>query len=129
MAKFASVKKIVVEDFESKDRTLVQKLSIILNPFFEKAVTAFNQQLTYKDNLKTTVYNLSLDAGVSTLPVAWELNEKPTAVYIGNVTKFDGSAVSSVFSLSWYFENGKIKLTFLGLDASKKHLVTVVGQV
>lgn len=128
MAKISASKKIIIEDYQPEYRDLIQRLSFIINPFLDQAVTAVNQQITYRDNLKSKIYQFSLDAGVSTIPLAWDLNERPTAVYIGNLLKSDNTPPSSPFSLSWYYAEGKVRLTFIGLNAANKHLITVIGQ-
>lgn len=125
MAKISSIRKIIVEDFSADMRDLITKLASVLNPFLDQVSSALGQQLTHRDNLKSKTYELALAAGVSTMAVAWDLNEKPTAVTIGNLTKDDMTAPSAAFCLSSYYANGKIQLTFIGLDAGTAHKTTI----
>lgn len=129
MARIDSVKKIVPEDFNTDDRDLVKKLVSVLNPFMDQISAALARRLTYRDNLMSETYDLTLAAGVSTVTVAWPYNDKPRAVYIGNLTKSTGLAPTAVFSLSSYHRDRKIDLTFLGLDVSTEHRVTVIAQI
>jgi hypothetical protein len=129
MAKIQSVKKLIVEDFSSASRELIQRLAAVLNPFLDQVVTALSQKITFADNLKCKTYNFTLAEGISSIVVAWDFNEKPTAVYIGNLTKSNGQAPSAVFALSSYHSDRKLTLTFLGLDASTAHTVTVIAQI
>ena len=127
--KISSIKKLVVEDFKVDVRETVQRLAQILNPFLDQTVQAIAGNLTLADNFKGKVYDIDLPADTSTYTVAWEINEKPTAVYIGQLTKSDLSAVSAVFALSWKYDNKTINLTFLGLTAGTKHKVKLIGIV
>lgn len=129
MAKIQSSKKIVVEDFPAEARTLLTKLAYIMNPFIDQVVTALSKKLTLADNFKGKTYDLILAEGVSSIAVAWEYNEKPTSVTIGNLTKRNGNAPSDVFSMSSYHSDRKITLTFQGLDPAFSHDVTVVAQI
>lgn len=129
MARINSVKKLVVEDYSSDDRQLVQKLAQVLNPFLEQVSLAINGQQTLRDNLKSKVYKISLPAGTSARTVAWNLNEKPTSVIIGALTKTDGTAPADVFCLSWRYDGEGIHLTFLGLDGSTDYISTIIAQV
>lgn len=129
MSKIDSVKKIIPEDFESQYREIIKRLAFVLNPFMDQTVSALSKKITIKDNLTSVTYDLTLAAGVSTVTVAWPYNDKPTAVFIGNLSKSTGAAPSSAFSLSSYQRDKKIDLTFIGLDASTAHKVTVIAQI
>ena len=129
MARLNSSKKIVPEDYPSDSRPLVQRLAQTLNGFLDQATVAINGGLTIRENLKSKTYRLSLPAGTSTQTVAWDLNEKPTSVVIGSLTKKDSTAPSAVFSLSWRYDDKGIHLTFLGLDGSTEHTTTIIAQV
>lgn len=129
MAKISSSKKIVVEDFPAEGRALISKLASILNPFIDQVVTALSKKLTTADNFKEKTYTFILAEGVSSQVVAWEYNEKPTMVQIGNLSKRNGIAPSNAFSMSSYHSDRKITLTFQGLDPASSHDVTVVAQI
>lgn len=129
MAKIQAVKKIIVEDFAADSRELIQRLASVLNPFLDQVITALSQRITFADNLRSKTYDIKLAEGVSTMVVAWEFNEKPTAVTIANLTKSNGQPPSQVFALSSQHSDRKITLTFLGLDAGTAHSATVIAQV
>jgi hypothetical protein len=127
--KISSIKKLVVEDYKSEVRETIQRLATVLNPFLDQVVQAMSGNLTTRDNLKCKVYSIELPAGTSTYTVAWPLNEKPTSVHIGQLTKNDFSAPAAVFALSWRYDSAKIILTFIGLNASFAHKITIIGAV
>lgn len=129
MARLNSSKKIVPEDYDSESRPLVQRLAQTLNSFLDQATVALNGGLTIRENLKSKTYRISLPAGTSTQIVNWDLNEKPSSVTIGQLTKKDYTAPSAVFSLSWRYDSRGIHLTFLGLDGSTEHTATIIAQV
>lgn len=129
MAKINAIKKIVVEDYDLSSRSLVQRLAQTLNSFLEQVTTALNGNVTLRDNIKGKVLRVELPAGTSTRTVAWAVNEKPTAVTIGCLTKKDLSAPSAAFSLSWKYDTDGIHLTFIGLDAGTAHVATIIAQV
>jgi ribosomal protein L18E len=62
--------------------------------------------------------------------VAWNLNEKPTIVVVGKLTKADGvTPPAGVFSMSWtYTTKNQIALTFQGLDAGTAYKVIIEGR-
>lgn len=125
--KITSTKKLIVEDFPSSAREVVQRLAIILNTFLDQVTQAVNSNLTFEDNLKCKVYRQKLASGVSTLRLNWDLNEKPTEVRIAQLTRTDG-VVPAVHSLHWLYADKQISCTFTGL-ASAEHSVTIVAQV
>ena len=129
MAKIHTITKLNVEDFPAEYKDLITKFANVLNPFFDQVSTALSQKLTYDDNFKSKVYSFVLPAGSSTLVVAWEFNEKPKSVYLGNLTLSTGQAPASAFCLSSYHSDKKINLTFLGLNSSYSHNVTVIAQI
>ena len=60
MAKVNNVKRLVKEDFDSKDQALVDKLAYIINPFFDQLTSAFNKQLTTADNLSREITTITV---------------------------------------------------------------------
>jgi hypothetical protein len=129
MAKITSSRKLVVEDYPSDSRPLVQRLAQVLNGFLDQAATAINGGLTIRENLKSKVYSISLPAGTSTQTVAFDLNERPSVVALGNLTKSDTTSPTAVFSLSWRIDSKGLHLSFLGLDAATAHTATVIALV
>ena len=122
-----SAKKIVVEDFPQAERSLVQRLALIMNNFLEQIAQALTNNLTISENLKAKVYKQQMASGVSTLRVTWDLNEKPNAVFVGSLTRTDG-VVPPVFCLHWTYSDKIITCTFTGLGTAI-HNVTLIGMV
>lgn len=125
--RITSKKKVVVEDFESETRPLVQRLAQILNTFLDQVTQALTSNLTLVDNLKAKVHQTQLASGVSSLKFSWDLNEKPTAVYVGSLTRTDG-VIPPVFSLHWTYADKQISCTLTGLG-SAVHNITIIAQV
>lgn len=125
--KITSTKKIIVEDFATESRSLVQRLAIILNTFLDQVTQALTANLTLADNLKAKVYTQQLASGTSTFRISWDINEKPTSVHIGSLTRSDG-VVPAVYSLHWVYSDKIISCTITGL-ASAIHNVTLIAQV
>jgi hypothetical protein len=60
MSVLSAFKRIRVEDFSSKDRDLVSKLSYPINSFADQVLAAFNKQITIEDNLNITKKDISI---------------------------------------------------------------------
>lgn len=54
MAKLQSFKRIIVEDFDAKDRAMVGKLAYAINIFAEDVLNSFNNNISIEDNLNIT---------------------------------------------------------------------------
>jgi len=131
MTKINTIKKIIVEDFNVDARDMVQRLANTLNPTLDQLGTAASGNLSLSDNLKCRVYSLKIEATAASASqhVIWDLNEKPTSVIIGRLAKESGAAPAAAFAISWRYENGKIFFTIIGLDATLKYSLTLIGQV
>jgi hypothetical protein len=60
MAVLQSFKRIIVEDFDSKDRDLVSKLAYAINNFAEDVINAFGNEITIEDNLNIVKKDFSV---------------------------------------------------------------------
>ena len=129
MSKINTTKKLVIEDFPAEVRPWLRKLLDPLNRFLEQTYFALVQGLTVNDNLKGQVTTLTVTAN-QTYPMkfAWNRNERPSAVWAGNMVESTGSTVSA-FSTSWIYDSGTVKITFTGLDSSKEYTATIIGLV
>lgn len=133
--KITNPKKLIPEDFPSDDRELIKKLSSVINPFFEQSTQILSAGITLKDNVKSKVLTISLAKDISTYKIAWDINEKPSAVYIGKISKgINRQPVTQVYALSWEYtydanQKPQIELTFLGLAVSIEHELTIVALV
>jgi hypothetical protein len=127
--KIGTIKKLIVEDYPATARDVVVRLATTLNPFLDQASTAFGNNITIRENLKSKVYALDLPAGTATISLSWDLNERPTSVVIAQLIKHDLSAPSAAFSLSWRYDNKQLALTFIGLDVATRYTAIIVGNV
>lgn len=134
MAKIQSFSRIIVEDYDEKDRPLVTKLANSLNPFCEAIVDALTKRLTITDNFdmsKKTV-TLSVDsAGVPTTKTSLksELSSQcvgitvlravntttPTHLATGTpfVTFTDNDRLLSIVNITNLVPNDKYTLTLI----------------
>lgn len=124
-----SAKKIIVEDFSETEQTLVRKLSDVLNPFIWSVFTAISKQLTFSENIKSQVFVINLSVGESSKVLKWEVNERPTAIFIANALLDGNLVIAQPLSVSWTYDSGKLSVTFVGLNAAKAHKITLVGVV
>jgi len=78
------------------------------------------------------VSNVSVIAGqVYPIKQAYNINEKPRSVHIGNIRVSDGSVPTAAFSVYWQpgqLQN-TLEVTFIGLDPTKAYTVTIIAQV
>lgn len=123
-----SAKKIIPEDF-GKDIELIRKLSDVLNPFIFGVFTAISKQLTLAENLKAQIFTVDLLAGESSKDLKLELNERPSAVFLGNALKSDSTQVSQAITISWVINGATLSVKFNGLDAATKYKITLIAQV
>lgn len=127
--KMVPSKKLIPEDFPNEERELIKRVSQVFNPFIDNVVQSLTNALTLRDNQKCQVYVFELAAATSTIKLAWDLNEKPTALLIGQITKNNREAVTQAYNLAWMFVDGKIDAAFIGLDTGVKHEITLIGMV
>ena len=81
------------------------------------------------ENLKAQTFTVSLDAGETTKDIKYDLNERPTAVFIGNALKSDSTQVSEAITISWVLNQGSLNVKFIGLNAATKYKITLIAQV
>ncbi len=60
MSKPQSFKRIIIEDFDEKDRPLISKLAYSINVFAEDILDALNKNLTIEDNLAMAKKDLTV---------------------------------------------------------------------
>jgi hypothetical protein len=131
--KINSFKKIVPEDFPSESRDLVRKIATLLNPYLDDLYKTTANNVTISDNLKNKKVKVSLIAGESTGLFSWTLNEKPTCCLIGQITT-ENELILQDYSFTWILtytaEKGyQVSWKIFGLEAGKKHEVTIIGFV
>jgi hypothetical protein len=129
LSKISSTKKVILEDLPAEVRPWMKKLIDPLNRFLEQTYYALVQGLTTADNLKAQVNTITVAAN-TTYPIeyAWKLNERPTAVWVANISDTTGALVPA-FSTSWTYDNGQVKVTLNGLTAANKYTLKLIGLV
>lgn len=68
MSKIQSFKRIIIEDFDEKDRKLVSKLAYSMNIFAQDLENALNKGLTIADNLSLVQKDVNVTVDVSGTP-------------------------------------------------------------
>tara|TARA_R110002126_G_scaffold42101_2_gene122005 strand:- start:5308 stop:5700 length:393 start_codon:yes stop_codon:yes gene_type:complete len=130
MAKFSTIRRLVVEDYPKEVRPWLNKMIYILNPFLEQVYTALVNGLTLKDNSKGDVISLIIYAGETDKLLKWDLNEKPSSVTIGQITLTNGAHPTNQITMTWlYTQSNQLDIKFNGLNASNEYRVTLIGQV
>lgn len=66
--KFNGFKKLVKEDFDSKDQALIEKLAFVFNPLIEQLVQAFNKNVDF-DNLNQEIIYLNTKVNATGVPI------------------------------------------------------------
>lgn len=74
-----------------------------------------------------------MDAGVLTALPSWDFAEKPNAVFVGSI-QAAGTHIAETYSMSWIFsfdsnQKSILNVSFVGLDANKKHDITLIAIV
>ena len=106
----------------------MRKVIDVLNRFLEQVYFALVQGLTTKDNLKAQVNAVTVASSQSyPIKVAWNLNERPTAVFVASIADSTGAAVQP-YALEWIFNNGQVEVTLTGL-AANEHKLNLLGLV
>ena len=130
VAKFSTIRRLVVEDYPKEVRPWLNKMIYILNPFLEQTYSALVNGLTYRDNAKAQVIPLTIFTGETDKLLKWDLNEKPTSVILGQITKKDGTHPTNQITMTWlYTQTNQLDIKFNGLDAAVEYRVTIIGQV
>ena len=127
--KLSTVSKLILEDYPDEIRSWFRKLVLAINPFLEQVYSILTNGVTLKDNLKAQVIKQTLPAGTSEVTIAYNLNERPTSVVIGQILTSSGSYPTNQITLYWTFVDGQIKLKFVNLNSSTEYLITVIAQV
>lgn len=68
MAKINSLKRVIKEDFEEKDRGFVERFATIYNPLIDQLITVFDKQVTF-DNLNQDKKSLEITVTADGSPI------------------------------------------------------------
>lgn len=69
MSKLQAFKRVVAEDFDPKDRDLVQKIGYIVNPFGDDVTNTLTRNLSIDDNLNWSKKEIAFTTDTSGVPV------------------------------------------------------------
>lgn len=128
MAKINSSKKLVLEDYPRE--TSWGKLISVINPFFENVYYALVNGITFRDNIKSQISEIKIKENKFPVKIKWTLNERPTAVFIGQIQEDLASPGDiPVHSLQWSYTDGEVQVTITGLDITKEYNLRIIGIV
>lgn len=131
MAKIPSFKRILSDQL-TKYQDLQEPVFSVLNSFMESVTRALNGQLTFKENLDAQVMTFQ-DDGQYPVKLAWTRDSKPTALWLGSISRVDGADVtlSVAVTPNWKFnQSGQIEIiSMTGLSASSinKYNITLIA--
>lgn len=130
--KLSSVARLIIEDFPQEVRSWLPKLIQPLNDHLGQVSGILNRGITLRDNEKAQVYDVSIPKSASyPLKLAYSLNERPTAVLIGYLAEDNAnqSVPAAAYSVHWIYSGGRLDITFIGLDSTKKFKATLIAKV
>lgn len=133
MAKLDGIQRLKREDFDEKDKGLIDKLGGILNPFLEQIQSAFNKNLNF-ENLRQEMKDIIVTVDGSGLPTT------QTQFKNNLISKLQGTQVIKAENLTdgtitptsqpfiFYSENSNIVtiIKVTGLQASNKYKLTMI---
>lgn len=131
MARLPTFKRIL-GDALGKFEELREPLVVPLNSFLENVTRALNNRLTFAENFDGQLMQFVAD-GQYPVKLSWNRTSKPTAVWIGQVSRVDGAAaaLSAGLILDWSFnQSGQIEIANIpGLSASStdQFNITIIG--
>lgn len=134
MAKFNVFRRIVKEDFDAKDRDLIDKLALPINQFFETVVLAMNKGLELDENVNSQLKDITVSVNGSGIPnntINFGSTKKGRVkgllcIKADNLTTPTNYPTSGII-LSFFEENSVIKVNHItGLQASESYLLRLL---
>lgn len=125
-----NIRKILAENFPDLD--WMPRLAAPINIFMEQTIRLLTKGLSFKDNFDGDLFEVTAD-GQYPIKIAWNVANKPVAVWIGQANRTTGEAATftNALQLVWRFnESRQIEITdILGLDDSstKKYNLVIIG--
>lgn len=128
------LKKLVKEDFDQKDQTLIGKVGFVLNPVIQQITSVLNNGLSLS-NLSTQIKNLAVTVDASGNPTnnlsfKSTLSARCTMIQVGRSQNLSNSTTypTSGHSVSFTENNGQIQiLNITGLTAGDNWQLTLVA--
>jgi hypothetical protein len=131
MALLPPIARLVLETFPNAEQKWLPLLLQPLNSFIESVYGALNRSLTLRENMAADIKELNADS-LGPFKLAWNLKQRPVAVFIGNIRRTDGSIVAlpAAVSIRWSFtQAGELQIDqIIGITptASEKYTLTLV---
>jgi acetaldehyde dehydrogenase (acetylating) len=133
--KFTSIRRIIKEDFPSKDRELVGKMAQPINNMFQFQATVFNNGITFSDNINCQIkdIDITVDAtGKPTSAVVFKSTLKTSSqgilvIKATNLTNSDIYPTGAPF-VSSSENNSQITINNVtGLQAGQKYTLRIIS--
>lgn len=130
--KFQLFKRLVTEDFDSKDQELVGKLASIINTIVDQLNRGLHKNIDF-DNLNQEVVSFSVTVNSSGIPTtALQLSSNLKSVVrgvvcINAINETDSTILTSAPFISFTRSSGVISINQItGLPANKKYSITAI---
>jgi len=127
----SNVRRIIVEDFPEENRTTMEKLAQVMNPFMDEVVTLSRNKVDY-DNLNRSLIILDMQVDAAGIPKGVsQINIKLTTYKghsIVNVQSLQGgeNVLSAPYLDCTYQGNSLVRVNkFHGLPVGKKLRITI----
>ena len=135
MSRLPQLKRLVIEDFQEQ-KSWIQKLFLVLNPFMEALVQCLNQSLTIRDNFAGDILQVTFSYVPSyskPLIVGWSQKSKPVSIHVGNCVRVDGANVTAftgTIGIMWNWTDkglGITSITGITPSTADKYVLTLVA--
>lgn len=133
MAKINTLKRIIKEDFDEKDRTFVERFAAIYNPFIDQLITLFDKQVNF-DNLNQDYKSLEVTLAAGGAPInttAFKTNLKSKTLGLvcirAEVLTGGGALPTGTPLISFSEDSGLITITNVtNLAANTRYRLTLL---
>jgi hypothetical protein len=126
--KLSTIKRLLLEGLPSDVKKWIPGIVQPLNQFLDQVTRALANELTVSDNLKAQQWSVTIGAN-QTYPIrlAYRLNERPSAVFVGKIAASAGAAVPA-HSFEWTWKGESLEVRFNSLSA-EEYNVTLIALV
>jgi len=132
--KVTNLKRLVMEDFESEDQELINKVAFSYNPLIEQITQAFNNNIDF-DNLNQQVITFDVELDAAGIPKAVtelrnKLRGKPQGIL---VMRAENLALNNLYPTATPFitfslrDNNILIKHVAGIPADTKYKLTVIS--
>lgn len=135
MARIPTTKRFIVEEFKEQ-KSWIEKLLGPLNDFILNVNNAFNNNLTFRENLQAQITDVTIQTDAAAA-LAFDytfkntMKGKPIGVWIVNIQEQANNPTPLVGDgvfVQWSVGDGQIIINQItGLDVSKEYVVTFVA--